>query len=50
MQLGGFGRLGWTSWVKRGQAADGEDAVRWDCRYYPSEIIAHEEKLQSKGA
>ncbi len=50
MQLGSFGRLGWTSWVKRGQGADSEDPVRWDCRYYPSEIIAHEEKHQSKDA
>jgi type VI secretion system protein ImpH len=36
MQLGQFGRLGWTSWTRKpGGAAGG--AIRWDCRFHPQE-------------
>jgi len=35
IQLGGFGRLGWTSWMTK--PSTGSD-MRWDCRFHPSEI------------
>jgi type VI secretion system protein ImpH len=35
-QLGSFGRLGWTSWLKaKDRTAFGQ--YRWDCRYNPAE-------------
>ena len=37
VQLGSFGRLGWTSWMKRPDA-DAGNILRWDCRFHPSEI------------
>lgn len=46
VSLGKTGRLGWTSWVKRPPSTETTDVIRWDCRYYPNEIIAHEEKRQ----
>ena len=36
-QLGGFGRLGWTSWMGRNPGKD-EHARRWDCRFHPAEL------------
>ena len=36
VQLGGFGRLGWTSWMSSG-SAPGDSRVRWDCRFHPAE-------------
>lgn len=36
-QLGGFGRLGWTSWMAKPEASD-TDTVRWDCRFHPAEF------------
>jgi type VI secretion system protein ImpH len=35
VQLGGFGRLGWTSWLIS-QGMVGRETVRWDCRFHPS--------------
>jgi type VI secretion system protein ImpH len=37
VQLGSFGRLGWTSWMRDKKSA-GRNAVRWDCRFHPAEI------------
>ena len=39
-QLGQFGRLGWTSWMRHKTAAP-DGTVRWDCRFHPSEAITH---------
>lgn len=36
-QLGGFGRLGWTSWMAK-PTAEQADTVRWDCRFHPAEF------------
>ncbi len=36
VQLGGFGRLGWTSWMGKNAKAD-MPAKRWDCRFHPAE-------------
>lgn len=41
-QLGKFGRLGWTSWMKSPHTND-DDPLRWDCRFHPSEISAAKE-------
>lgn len=37
MQLGSFGRLGWTSWVTVNEAKT-RPVARWDCRFYPAEL------------
>ena len=37
MQLGTFGRLGWTSWTAKPKAAASK-TVRWDCRFHPAEM------------
>jgi type VI secretion system protein ImpH len=37
LQLGGFGRLGWTSWMGRNPGKD-KHAKRWDCRFHPAEL------------
>lgn len=36
-QLGGFGRLGWTSWMAQPDSPEA-DTVRWDCRFHPAEF------------
>jgi type VI secretion system protein ImpH len=36
-QLGGFGRLGWTSWMAKPTPEAG-GTVRWDCRFHPAEF------------
>lgn len=37
MQLGKFGRLGWTSWMgKDAEKVGGQK--RWDCRFHPAEL------------
>jgi type VI secretion system protein ImpH len=35
VQLGGFGRLGWTSWLTKPST---QNEMRWDCRFHPAEI------------
>ena len=35
VQLGTFGRLGWTSWMTV-KAGDGAIKTRWDCRFHPA--------------
>ena len=42
LQLGRFGRLGWTSWMRQPEAG-GSAAVRWDCRFHPAEIATQSE-------
>ena len=37
IQLGNFGRLGWTSWTA-GRKSEMRKAVRWDCRFHPAEM------------
>ena len=37
MQLGAFGRLGWTSWMGKSPAG-APDELRWDCRFHPAEF------------
>ena len=39
LQLGQFGRLGWTSWMKH-QNDPGDADARWDCRFHPTEIAS----------
>lgn len=46
-QLGQFGRLGWTSWMKSPHDS-GSDALRWDCRFHPAEITAPRKNLEAK--
>jgi type VI secretion system protein ImpH len=36
-QLGSFGRLGWTSWMKQKDRTSAGN-MRWDCRFHPNEI------------
>jgi type VI secretion system protein ImpH len=45
-QLGGFGRLGWTSWMIAKQDPDAE-GMRRDCRFHPTERAAHQRRKQS---
>ncbi|RFB76350.1 type VI secretion system baseplate subunit TssG [Methylovirgula sp. 4M-Z18] len=50
VQLGGFGRLGWTSWMgKRAEGPDASDRVRWDCHFHPAEIGAARRRKLSQG-
>jgi type VI secretion system protein ImpH len=37
LQVGGFGRLGWTSWLTKKINQDPE-ITRWDCRFHPAEL------------
>ena len=37
MQLGAFGRLGWTSWLGKSPGSSPEE-LRWDCRFHPAEF------------
>ena len=37
LQVGGFGRLGWTSWLTKKTSQDPQK-TRWDCRFYPAEL------------
>ena len=37
VQLGTFGRLGWTSWTTKPNTV-GSDTTRWDCRFHPGEM------------
>lgn len=37
VQLGQFGRLGWTSWMGKAPGK-AQDARRWDCRFHPAEL------------
>jgi type VI secretion system protein ImpH len=45
-QLGGFGRLGWTSWMIAKQDLEAK-GMRRDCRFHPSERAAHKRRKQS---
>ena len=47
-QLGQFGRLGWTSWMRKAGPTQG-DAIRWDCRFHPTEIDGSPDRQASKG-
>lgn len=50
VQLGGFGRLGWTCWMgKRGGPDATSDSVRWDCHFHPSEIRNSSRRKPSRG-
>ena len=39
MQLGTFGRLGWTSWMTAGTDTE-PGQMRKDCRFHPAEFVA----------
>ncbi len=36
-QLGKFGRLGWTSWMKA-EARESTHRMRWDCKFHPATV------------
>jgi type VI secretion system protein ImpH len=40
IRLGGFGRLGWTSWMKSKNEQEYGSRLRRDCRFHPSEVVA----------
>jgi type VI secretion system protein ImpH len=46
-RLGGFGRLGWTSWMTAQTDAKAE-GMRRDCRFHPSERAAHSRRKRTK--
>jgi type VI secretion system protein ImpH len=49
-QLGGFGRLGWTSWMGKQSPPDDEtDRLRWDCHFHPAEIRTSPRRKSSEG-
>lgn len=49
-ELGGFGRLGWTSWMGKKSGPDAtSDSMRWDCHFHPAEIRAAQRRKPSKG-
>lgn len=43
VQLGRFGRLGWTSWMKD-RKRDGLDTLRGDCRFHPAGRVVDKQK------
>ena len=50
VQLGGFGRLGWTCWMgKTGELKAASDRIRWDCHFHPAEIRASRRRKSSEG-